>query len=429
MVPPHVETEIPGPQARRVLEEQARVESEARTYPKQIPLVPKKCKGSQVTDVDDNVFIELFGGLGTAPVGYSHPEVLKAVRDTNAFLNQTLDFPTELRVQFMNKLSEIVPIDNPRFNFGGPGGSAAVEATIKLARSVGSDHGKSGHGMIAFQGSFHGETFGAFSLTADRRVKQRFGPQLPEVKHLAYPTNEYQTEHVLETIKEMFTGFYGGLSDPIGIWLEPIQAESGVRIPTMEFVKGIRELCTDHDVLMILDEIQSGFGRTGEWFGIDHYNVEPDVMTLGKAVGGGLPLSCVVYKDEVEPGYTAWNTGTFRGNNPGFAAGSATIDVIQEEGLVGRSRDLGEVNRQHLHADVQSEDVVDIRGEGLLTAIEFEDRATRDAVRERVFQEGIITWGGGMDEDVIRVMPALNIPDAQLETGTEKLIEVTNGVA
>ncbi|MFB6138504.1 MAG: aspartate aminotransferase family protein [Halobacteriaceae archaeon] len=414
----------PGPQARELLSRQRDVESSAVRYPHDLPLAVAEASGATVRDVDGNVYVDCSAGIGVVNVGHANPYVLEGVTDQQARLAHTLDFPSETRLELVERLRDVSPFpDDARVLFGGPTGSDAVEASIKLARAH-----TGGRGLLAFRGAYHGGTAGALSLTAD--TGERVGPSLPDVQHVPYPAPvpdgidpDAAVERSLESVAVAIGDAFGGLADPAGIWVEPIQGESGVAVPPDGFLSGLRDLADDHGVPLIVDEVQTGFGRTGTWFACEYEGVVPDVMPVAKGVANGLPLSATVYTadvdEAVEPGL---HTGTFRGYLPAMRACLRAIEYVEGHDLLDRAERLGTRLRDRL-ADVADASplLADVRGRGLYVGLQFADGAgrsageRRDDVRRRCFDEGVLVWGGGREEDVIRLMPPLVVTERQLD--------------
>lgn len=450
---PSVSTRIPGPKSRRLLDEQSAVESAAVSYPGAIPIAIDAAKGATLRDVDGNTFLDFFAGMGALNVGHSNPYVLEAVEAQLRKVTHTFDFPTEPRLELVEKLDEIAPsglAGHSKVLFGGPTGSDAIEASIKLAKQH-----TGGDGLIAFRGSYHGQSAGALSLTAGRQFKRDYTPLLPDVTHVPFP---HPTRHpdgfdaefgnaicpvdageccqdawcaiVLENVRELLADPYSGLANPAGICVEPVQATGGIVFPPPGFLAGLQELCAEHDVAFIVDEIQTGLGRTGEWFASDLYDVTPDIMPVSKSLGGvGLPLSATVYDERFDSWESSGHSGTFRGNVPAMAGGVRAIEYIQDHDLLSRTRSLGETVRSRL-SELESAvpAIVDVRGEGLMWGLEFApdeggDRAGGadlvGAIQEAAYTNGVLVWTAGREGSVLRLMPPLVITETQLESGLD----------
>lgn len=307
--------DVPGPKTKRLLERQGQIDSSAVAYPNDIPIAFEDARGATVRDVDGNTFIDMFAGIGVLNVGHSNPYVLEAVHDQVDKMAHTIDFPTEARIELIEKLDEIAPgslAGNNRIVFGGPTGSDAIEASLKLAK-----YNTNGHGFVAFRGAYHGATSGAMSLTSNKAFKEDYTPLLPDIVHAPYPypfaqdtTEEDAVINALDEVRAIVEDPYSGVANPAGIVVEPIQGEGGVITPPDEFLPGLKEITEDNGIPLIVDEIQSGFGRTGQWWASEWYDTTPDVMTTAKALGGaGLPLSATMYHEDLD----TWDAGRTRG--------------------------------------------------------------------------------------------------------------------
>ncbi|MFC4247593.1 aspartate aminotransferase family protein [Natribaculum luteum] len=453
---PNVETKIPGPRSRRLLERQEAIDSGAVAYPKVVPIALEEGRGSTLKDVDGNVFLDFFAGIGVMNVGHSNPYVLEAVNDQTSKLVHTIDFPTEARLEFIEAVNDVAPPglrDQCKMVFGGPSGSDANEASIKLAKQY-----TGRHGLLAFEGSYHGGTAGALSLTGGVKYKAGYEPLLPDAIHVRYPypyresLSDDDAEAVcprgdccgrmscarsLEAVKEKFEGPYSGHEPPAAIWVEPIQGEGGVVVPPKGFLQGLRDIADDNDALLVADEIQSGFGRTGKWWACEHYDVTPDVITMAKGIGGaGLPLGATLYHEQFDTWGPGGHIGTFRGNVPAMRGGTAAIEYVQEHDLLEHATELGEYIRSRLQ-DVDSHLVGEVRGEGLFVGVELIDEDGEPsadlvkAVQTRCYENGVLIWKAGREGNVLRLLPPLVTTHEQAEIGldivTDALRAATSG--
>ncbi|XVH33620.1 aspartate aminotransferase family protein (plasmid) [Haloferacaceae archaeon DSL9] len=428
---PSVETPIPGPKSRRLLRRQEEIDSGAVAYPKRVPIALKEARGSTITDEDGNVFLDFFAGIGVLNVGHSNPYVVDAVNRQTERLVHTIDFPTEARIEFIEKLNEIAPgglKDHNRVVFGGPSGSDAIEASIKLAK-----YNTGGHGLIAFKGSYHGGTSGAMSLTSGKKYKQNYTPLLPDVVHVPYPyplrsdDPEAAAERVVEEVRETVEDPYGGLANPAGIWVEPIQGEGGVIVPPKGFLKGLKAIADENDLPLIVDEIQAGFGRTGKWFASEWYDVTPDAIPMAKGIGGaGIPLGALMYHEELDTWGPGGHIGTFRGNIPAMRGGVAAIEYVQEHDLLAHAIDLGDYIQKRLsEAADRSPYLADVRGKGLFIGAEFldedgnPDAGAVEEIQEYCYNRGVLVWSAGRRGNVLRLLPALVMTHEQAEVGLD----------
>lgn len=425
---------VPGPNSRRLLREQSERDSNAVLYPGELPVAFESGRGATLRDVDGNTYLDFFAGIGVANVGHANPYVTEAVHEQTDALTHALDFPTEARIELLEALDRIAPGDLAGANrvvFGGPTGSDAVEASIKLAKHV-----TGNNGMIAFYGSFHGETAGAYSLSAETSQSKPQASLLSTVEHAQYPYPYWQgvpaedaVETALAEVETLLGDKYGAMANPAGIWVEAMQGEGGTVIPPDGFLAGLRELADEHGVPLIVDEVQTGVGRTGTWWACEHYDVTPDVMTMGKGLGGGLPLSATMYREEFDTWEPGAHTGTFRGYVPAMRAATRTIEYIEAQNLRSHASDLGDHMISRLRSELGSNPHVgDVRGKGLFIGIELvtADGAPApellDAIRTDCFERGVIVWAGGRRDHVIRLLPPLVLTREQADVGLDVLV-------
>lgn len=441
---PRVDTSIPGPASERLLDRQERLDSNAVAYPKSIPIAIDEAKGATLKDADGNLFLDFFGGIGVLNVGHSNPYVLDGVKDQLDRVVHTVDFPTEARLDLIEKLDEIAPgalAGNNKVVFGGPTGSDAVEATIKLAKHV-----TGGDGLVAFRGAYHGGSSGALSLTAGKKYKESYTPLLADVYHLPYPHptqspfssdgTGFDAEAELENVRNLLEDPYSGLANPAGIWVEAIQGEGGVVTPPEGFLRGLKAIAADNDVPLIVDEIQTGFGRTGEWFASEWEGVTPDILPMAKAISGsGQPLSATMYRDEYDTWGPGAHVGTYRGNVPAMVGGVRAIEYVQDQDLLAHARETGSYIRERLRGVAEDvSQVRDVRGRGLFIGVEFEDSAdgpAKDlvsAIQTHCYERGVLVWTAGRRGEVLRLIPPLVLTRAQAETGTDVVVDAIETV-
>jgi diaminobutyrate-2-oxoglutarate transaminase len=428
---PHVDS-VPGPKSRQLLDRQREVDSSAVAYPDRVPIAFDEGRGATLRDVDGNTYFDFFAGIGVLNVGHGNPYVVEAANDQTERLVHSIDFPTEPRLDLIEKLDEIAPGDlsgDNRVVFGGPTGSDAIEATIKLAK-----YDTGGDGLIAFRGSYHGATSGALSLTGAKKFKREYTPLLSDVQYARYPyalqhgvSEEEAVEQSLSDVRSILEDPYGGLANPAGIWVEPIQGEGGVVAPPEGFLPRLKDLAEDNGVPLIVDEIQTGFGRTGQWFASDWEGVTPDVMPMAKALGGiGLPLSATMYREEYDTWEAGGHVGTYRGNLPAMRAGVRAIEYIDRHDLLEHAREVGEYIRTRLREVAEGNShLADVRGRGLFIGAEFveaDGEPWKDAVlgiQTRCYENGVLVWTAGRYGNVLRIIPPLVLTREQAETGID----------
>jgi diaminobutyrate-2-oxoglutarate transaminase len=439
---PDVDTAPPGPRSRELLSAQSRLEANTVAYPETLPLALDAARGATIRDVDGNIYLDFFAGIGVANVGHANPYVLDAVQAQQEKLVHTIDFPTEARVEFMEALDSIAPGNlsgSSKVVFGGPTGTNAVEASIKLAKyNTGND------ALVSFRGGYHGGTAGALSLSAWSDYKSDYAPMLPDVVHMPYPypfrdeqSPEAAADHALREIRETVSGNRSGIPDPAGIWIEPVQGSGGVVVPPEGFMQELATIAEENDALLIVDEIQTGLGRTGEWFATDHHDITPDAVTVGKAVGGiGLPLSATIFDESLDTWGASAHAGTFRGHVPAMVAGTRAIEYIQEYDLLNRATELGEYLQRRLEAAASGNPYLgEVRGEGLLVGAEFltadgqPDTEYVSEVQIRCLENGVIVWSGGVEGNVLRLLPPLVLTDEQARIGMDIVVDAIESVA
>jgi diaminobutyrate-2-oxoglutarate transaminase len=432
---PNVDT-VPGPNSRELLDRQQEIDSSAVAYPEDIPIAFEDGQGATVRDADGNTFIDMFAGIGVLNVGHANPYVLEAVHEQTDKFVHTVDFPTEARLDLIEKLDEIAPGSlqgNSKVVFGGPTGSDAIEASIKLAK-----YNTGGTGLVAFRGAYHGATSGAMSLTGNKKFKGAYAPLLPDTVHAPYPnpiemdkSPQAAVEHALEEVQAIFEDPYGGLANPAGIFVEPIQGEGGVVTPPKGFLKGLRDIADDNGVPLVFDEIQSGLGRSGQWWASEWYDVTPDVMTSAKALGGtGFPLSATIYHEDLDTWGPGDHAGTYRGHVVGMRAGTRAIEYIQEHDLLAHARDLGEYIQTRLEEVAETNPrIVDVRGRGLFIGAEFVDEDGKpddeaaDELQDYCFENGVLVWKAGRHGNVLRLLPPLVLTRDLAETALDVIVE------
>jgi 4-aminobutyrate aminotransferase/(S)-3-amino-2-methylpropionate transaminase len=415
-------TEIPGPRSRALL---AR-EQDAVAHPLlvHLPVFAAEADGSTITDVDGNRFIDFAGGVGVMNVGHGHPRVIEAVVEQAARFVHT-DFTVvayEGYVELAERLGALSPISGPTRCAFFNAGTEAVENAVKFARLH--THRPA---VIAFEGAFHGRTLLAMTMTSKTHpYKTRLGPFAPEVYRAPFP-NAYRGPDAAGALAQLerMLGTHVPAEHVAAIVFEPQQGEGGFLPAPPEFVAGLRQVCDEHGIVLVADEVQTGFGRTGRMFAMEHFGVEPDLLVVAKSIGGGLPLSGVIGKAEImDAGHPGAIGGTYIGNPVALAAALAVLDVFAEENLVARAQAIGDrIRSRMLLWQERHPQVGDVRGLGAMLAIELvRDPATKDPapelaehVIEEALQRGLILLKAGVHGNCIRVLCPLTISEAELE--------------
>ena len=417
-----IRTEIPGPRSRELAARKSSAVGESIGV--FLPMYAAEARGALITDVDGNTFVDFAGGVGCINVGHAHPKVVAAVQEQAARFLHT-DFmmvPYEVYVEYAERLTAIAPFSqHPKAAFFNAG-TEAVENAVKFAR------GYTGRpAVIGFEGAFHGRTLLSLTLTSKvHPYKAGLGPFAPEVYRVPFP-NEYRgisTADALDALERAFLTQVAA-ENVAAIIVEPVQGEGGFIPAPVEFMAGLRRICDREGILLIMDEVQTGFGRTGKMFATEHFRIEPDLLTLAKSIAAGIPLSAVVGRAEIMD--SLWDGavgGTYVGNPVALAAAVAVLDVFEEERLVERARHVGDTIRARMLSwQERFAAIGDVRGLGAMLAIEYvEDRVTKvpaPAIATRVSEEamkrGLILLKAGIYSNCNRVLCPLVITDAELD--------------
>ena len=402
---PRLITEVPGPEALARIERDRKVTSPS--LPRAYPFVPRRGAGSVVEDVDGNLFLDLNAGIAVTSTGHAHPRVVDAIqRQAEELIHYSAsDFFLPIYSDVCERLDGIAGMSKPARSFLTNSGTEAVEAGIKLARyATGRQY------VIAFFGSFHGRSYGSVSLTASKaRYRTGFGPLLPGVLHSFFGDFEYLEEVLFKRLVSP--------NEVAAIVVEPILGEGGYVLPPEGWFRYLRELCSRHGILLVADEVQSGMGRTGKMWAIQHFGAEPDILLVGKGIASGMPLGAMVARDDLMTWEIGAHGSTYGGNPLSCAAALATIDLM-EDGLIENAERLGSFLLDGLR-DMQARRplIKEVRGLGLMIGIEFEDHDTMIAVEQAAFRRGLLVLGAG--DDVVRMSPPLVFDRDQAETALE----------
>ena len=415
-------TSVPGPRSEAILARKGK--AIAGPLGATFPIVAAEAHGATLTDVDGNRFIDFTGGVGCLNVGHSHPKVVAAAREQLERFSHT-DFmivPYEPYVELAERLLERTPISGPTKAAFFNAGTEAVENAVKFARAY-----TKRPAVIAFEGGFHGRTLLSLSLTSKTHpYKAGLGPFAPEVYRVPF-AQDYRGPDARSALAAIERALITQVAAETvaAIVVEPVQGEGGFHVAPPEFLAGIRRICDDNGIVLVVDEVQTGFGRTGKMFATEHYGFEPDLMLLAKSIAGGLPLSAVVGKAEIMD--SLWDNavgGTYVGNPVALAAAVAVLDVFDEEGLVERAQAIGETIRARMLSWQERYDAIgDVRGLGAMLAVEYvENRGTKEpapAIATRVAEEaakrGLLLLKAGIHSNCNRVLCPLVITDAELE--------------
>jgi 4-aminobutyrate aminotransferase len=430
----NIKVDIPGKNAKEII---ARDTEYIATSTKCSPIVAAYGRGAVIEDVDGNILLDFASGIGTLNVGHCHPRIVDVVKKQTEKLMHFAgtDFYYKIQVDLAEKLCEITPGNFAKKVFYTNSGAESVEAAIKIAKWQ-----RQKHQFISFIGAFHGRTMGALSFTASKPVhKERFFPTMPGVTHipyaycyrcpyhLSYPECDIWCAKILE---EVYFERFLPASDVAALFIEPVQGEGGYIVPPKEFVQEIKKITEKYGIIFVDDEVQAGFGRTGKMFGIEHFNVIPDIITVAKALGAGLPIGAAIFNAKLDFGVEGAHSNTFGGNLVACAAALENINIIQEEKLVERSAKLGEILKKRLlELQDKYDKIGDVRGLGLMQATEFvKDRETkeyavkvRNKIVENAYKRGLILLPCG--KSGIRYIPPLIITEEQLNSGIDVLDE------
>ena len=420
--------DVPGPMARDLLARDRKVVSHA--YGRVADFVMDHGRGTEVWDVDGNRYLDFMSGIAVNATGHSHPQVVHAIKEqAEKFLHVSSDFYHANWIQLSEKLNEIAPFEEDATVFLGNSGTEAIEAAIKLAR-----HHTGRPQFIGFMGGFHGRTLGALGFTASKTVQRRGFMPIQGVTHIPYPYTYRPTlaaqpdeedygETVVNYLKKTVFKSLVAPDDVAAIVVEPIQGEGGYVVPPPSFFPMLRELCDEHGILLIVDEVQTGVGRTGRWWAIEHWGVEPDIICTAKGIASGIPLGGIIARESVSTWPVSSHGNTYGGNPIACAAALATLDVLENGGLQNAAeqgeymlRCFGEMQARH-------PSIGDVRGKGLMIGVEFvQDRASkapdariRNRVAELAFEHGLLIMGCGANS--MRIIPPLTLSRAEADEG------------
>ncbi|HEX4068156.1 MAG TPA: acetyl ornithine aminotransferase family protein [Acidobacteriaceae bacterium] len=433
---PKLKTSLPGPHARRIVEADDRLISPS--YTRSYPMVAKRGRGVRVEDVDGNEFLDFAAGIAVVSTGHCHPEVVAAIqKQAGELIHMSgTDFYYEALVTLSERLSSIAPMPGPHRFYYGNSGAEAIECALKIAR-----YHTGRQNIIAFFGAFHGRTMGALSLTASKpQQRRRFAPLVPGVTHVRYPyayrgcSGGPQEEEAFALgcaryIEEKLFRTVLAPEEVAAIFVEPIQGEGGYVVAPTIFMQELRRICDKYGILLVADEVQSGAGRTGKWWAIEHTGVDPDIVCMAKGIASGMPLGVCMTRAAIMDWKPGSHASTFGGNPVCIAAALATLDILEREGLSNAARQGERMFSRLRHWPAQHPAIGEVRGRGLMIGIEIvKDRQTREAaplLRDRIvdlaFERGLLILGCG--ENSIRLAPPLIVNEQEADVALDILEE------
>src|SRR5262245_16782772 len=436
--------------SRYYLERQQRYESSARTYPRRLPLAIQKASGLYVTDTDGKSYLDCLAGAGRLALGHNHPVVVEAIRRhlEDGCPLHTLDLTTPTKDRFVEELFASLPpalARHARIQFCGPSGADAVEAALKLVKTA-----TGRQALLSFQGGYHGQTHGALALTGNLGPRTPLPGLMPGVQFLRYPypyrcpfgCRYCDGQHGSAYIENLLDDPEGGVPPPAGMILEVVQGEGG-SIPAPDgWLREMRRITRERHIPLIVDEVQTGWGRTGKLYAIEHAGIVPDVLVLSKAIGGSLPLAVVIYHEDLDTWKPGAHTGTFRGNQLAMAAGLATLRYLLENDIPAHAERMGQRLRERLVELQQAHPFLgEVRGRGLMVGAEVVDPERQDRwgrpvadgprarrLQQECFQRGLILEVGGRHGSVLRFLPPLIVTAAEVDRIVEIVAQACQAV-
>jgi 4-aminobutyrate aminotransferase len=417
---PDLITEIPGPKAR----EHVKFDEEwtSPSLPRAYPIVPVRGQGMAIEDIDGNLFLDFAAGIAVNSTGHGHPRVIGAIKEqaTDLIHYSASDFYLPIYAETAREIARIAPISGKLRTYLGNSGAEVVEASIKLAR-----HYTGRPNVVGFLGGFHGRTYGAVTLTASKaKYHARFDPLLPGIYHAPFGRVDD-----LRWFDEVLFERIVPANEVAAVVIEPIQGEGGYIVPEDGFLQGLREMCTKHGILLVADEIQSGVGRTGKMWAVEHWGVEPDILLVAKGIASGMPLGAMVARAEIMESWSIGAHGSTYGGNPvACAAALATIELM-EGGLVENAASRGEQAMAGLRELVgrYPKSVLEVRGKGLMIGVEFADPKLAEEVQWACFVRGLLVLECG--KQTVRLCPPLIASEADVETAVRIFGEAVDEVA
>jgi 4-aminobutyrate aminotransferase-like enzyme len=421
----------PGPRSRELLAEQAKWETDAVAYSHYFPMAVRSARGATIEDVDGNRYIDWVAGISVLNLGHRHPRLVAALEAQSRTVWHALELPTEARVNFLKELEAGLPgtlRNHARIFFTVTGGDA-IETAVQLA-----DFAQGRHGTLAFSGAYHGVHGGAVHLTSAKRYHTTTPFPGGSVVRVPYPDPyrpvlgaDHGSAGTISYLEHLVNDPSSGVDEVSAILVEPILGEGGYVVPPDDFLPSLREFCDRHSILLIADEVQTGLGRTGKMWAVEHSGVTPDILCIAKTIGGGIPVSVVAYRDDLVPELPrGFHLGTYRGNPLGLAVGTEVLKVLREGDLIAKTAQRGAAVMERFRGMAPRHvSIGNVRGKGFMIGVEFvQDRATKapwgeraKALRSALFARGLLMHTSGAWDQVLRFMSPLTIEDVLLERG------------
>ena len=441
---PIVRGDLPGPRSAALLERQGNRESNARVYGRHFPIAVEEAAGSFVRDVDGNVFIDFLTGAGVLSLGHGHPELVEVAAEQMGRFVHGLDLPSPAKDAFTTAQLSMLPDgmrDRMRMHFCGPTGANAVDAALKLCKTA---TGRAD--VVTFSGGFHGTTHATMAVTGVVSTKAPVANLMPGVHVFPYSNcascplalhRDTCATNCVALLERALRDPNGGVVRPAAVLLELVQGEGGVVPADLDFVRRVRALTRELDIPLVVDEVQTGCGRTGTWFAFEQYGIEPDVIVASKALSGiGQPVSIIMYDEKLDVWAPGAHTGTFRGNQVAFATGARAVEIVKRDNVLGNVSARSAQIRRRLNILRTNPWVRDVRGRGLMWGIELADPSTgtwaaelAERVQARALRGGLIVELGGRNDCVVRLLPPLNVTADVVDTACDILIEAVEHCA
>ena len=444
---PKIVVRPPGPRSLEILREQRSLETKTLIYPRVFEFAIDSARGATIRDVDGNYYIDWVAGISVLNVGHNNPYVVNAIREQlDRYVHWVSEVPSEARIRFLKNLHSILPpgLRGRAKVMTSITGASAVEAAMAIARWV-----TKKPVIMAFEGAYHGIHHGAVMATAKRSLQRLSSMPLTNIVRIPYPypyrcpipakDPEECGHQVLSYIEHLLKDPYSGVGDVGAILFEPIEGEGGYIVPPRDFLKGLREIADKHGTLLIADEIQSGIGRTGKWWAVEHFGITPDIMTISKAIGGGIPISLIAYREDLDEKLeNMFHLGTFRANPLALAAGSAVIEYIKSRNLLERTSSLGDYTINRFREMMERHEIIgDVRGIGFMIGIELvKSKKTKEPgekiaedLKKKLFHRGLLMHTCGHYGNVMRFMAPLIISKKHLDTGLEIFEDVVTSLS